>query len=165
VKKIVLVLGLVTGMVTNAQLAEVSGYNGKVYQVTRLNFDSVEVKSISRGEVLGTDTMNLSRFLTLTNGYKITSGNLHNPIPIAPKIEQPKHKHTLTDEHKEFIGYVSLAAATYGFYKFLMWVTSPPKSSSTPIYYSSSQCSATAESTGQRCKRSRESGRAYCWQH
>jgi hypothetical protein len=186
VKKIVLVLGLVTGIVTNAQSAEISGNNGKVYQVTRLNFDSVEVKSISRGEVLGTDTMNLSRFLTLTNGYKITSGNLHNPIPIAPKITEHKHEHKSelkeywkrittpgNPDYNEFWGIISVVGACLVF----DWAYEPTKVNWTPSGFNNipsgggvypiggGRCSAIASSTGQRCKRSSESGRAYCWQH
>jgi hypothetical protein len=166
VKKVLLTLGLVAGMVANAQMAIISGSNHKVYRVTRLNFDSVEVKHFEMGNVKSTDTMTVGDFITLTGGYSIMSGNITNPKPVAPKIDEHKHEHkpVLTQEQKfKAIVYGGTALLTYAIYKLIMWSGNTPPPTNTQGY--GGQCSATAASTGQRCKRSRESGSAYCWQH
>jgi hypothetical protein len=102
VKKVLLTLGLVAGMVANAQMAIISGSNHKVYRVTRLNFDSVEVKHLEMGNVKSTDTMTVGDFTTLTGGYSIMSGNITNPKPVAPKISKHDHTHDHTHKHPTF---------------------------------------------------------------
>jgi hypothetical protein len=171
VKKVLLTLGLVAGMVANAQMAIISGSNHKVYRVTRLNFDSVEVKHLEMGNVKSTDTMTVGDFITLTGGYSIMSGNITNPKPVAPKIDEHKHKPLSEEQLAKFyvakvVGFT--VGLTYLTYKFIKWVNAPIPISPPSIYNPGTiggQCSATAASTGQRCKRSRESGSAYCWQH
>ncbi len=162
-KKIVLVLGLVTGMVANAQSAWISG-NDKVYKVTRLNLDSVEVKHMVFGEVQSIDTMLLSDFITMTGGYSTISGNLNNPNPVPPQITENKHehKHELNQSTINTVYFGGTALLVYGIYKLLMWSGSS-SSTHTPSY--SGTCNAIAASTGQRCKRQASSGSAYCWQH
>ena len=160
-----LILGLVAGMAANAQMAIISGANQKVYRVTRLNFDSVEVKHMEMGNVKSTDTMTVGDFITLTGGYSIMSGDITNPKPVAPKIDEHKHKHNpiLTPEQKfKVVVYGGTALLVYSIFKVIMWDGS---TTSNPSSYGGAQCSATAASTGQRCKRARASGSAYCWQH
>ena len=180
-KKVALILGLVTGIVTNAQF--VMGTVDGVVTSARVTSDNrVYVRTHRFGDVLTADTLNeLPANFKYSQGYKQLS---------APQISDPHHEHKHepkselkeywkrittpgNPDYNEFWGIISVVGACLVF----DWAYEPTKINWTPSGFNNipsgggvspiggGRCSAIATSTGQRCKRNSESGRAYCWQH
>lgn len=176
-KKVLLTLGLVAGIVTNAQQFAMGTINGNV-ALARVTKDSrVYVTTHKYGTVLSADTLNeLPANFRYDQGYK--------PLVLTPQISKHDHIHkhpTFKSELKDYWKRANTPGTSdytilwggIGFgigYMIFKWITPEPTNYYVPsglnnIPSGGGQCTAIAVSTGQRCKRSRESGSIYCWQH
>jgi hypothetical protein len=179
-----LVLGLTTTFVVNAQVAIVKTSNNQTYRLERLDDGSdiskyrIYAQHLNLGIVSAEDTLLMSEFTHKKGGYRIISGNLmpkssfNNDSITQNKLtgyyttahKHKKHQIHLDEQDKMML---SVGAGLYLGWRLIRWIM--PKSTThvydSPPSYGGGGCMAIAASTGQRCKRSASPGSIYCWQH